>query len=84
MPRGATRLKSCTIGGTRRCLTVSIGSPGLLSQRGYISPMLRPSIISIRCSRSISAVARVPTSSPLRSTETVSQISNTSPSRCVM
>ena len=56
MPRGATRLKSCTIGGTRRCLTVSIGSPGLLSQRGYISPMLRPSIISIRCSRSISSV----------------------------
>ena len=35
---------------------MSMGSPGLLSQRGYISPMLRPSIISIRCSRSMSAI----------------------------
>ena len=47
MPRAATRLKLCTTGGTRRFRTSSIGSPGLLSQRGYISPMLRPSIICI-------------------------------------
>ena len=84
MPRCAIRLKFCTTGGTHTFLTTSIGSPALLSQRGYISPMLRPSIICISCARSISAVRRVPTSSPLRNTETVSQIWNTSPSRCVM
>ncbi len=57
VPRSAMRLKSRTTGGTCRFLIVSAAPPDLLCQVGYISPMLRPSIISIRWPRSISEVA---------------------------
>ena len=73
-PRRTVMEKLSTMPGSDSPSTTNAGAPRAGVSSGYISPLGRPSISSMRAARSRPASPLVVTSSPLRRTVTRSQI----------